>query len=249
MLRRIIYIIVLFLLPVFVAAQDNSTKKERNFIREGNKMYNEKRFADAEKAYQKALQENESSLVAKFNLATTYLRQANVNDTTKNGLLDQSMKMLGEVASAADNALASKAYYDLGNIYYNQKNYAASIEHYKNALRKNPDDDKARENLRLAQKQLKDQQGGGGGNNNNDDKQNEKQNQDQNKQKDDKGQDQNKQNPNDKQAKQPPQNSMSKENAEQILQTMQNEEKNTQDKVNKAKMQQMRGGRRTNKQW
>lgn len=248
MLRKVIYVTILILLPITVVAQVNSTKHERNFIREGNKMYGEKRYADAEKAYQKALQENESSLIAKFNLATTYLRQANVNDTTKNGLLEQSMNMLNEVAATADNALASKAYYDLGNIYYNQKNYAASVEYYKNALRKNPDDDKARENLRLAQKQLKDQQGGGGGNNN-DDKQNEKQNQDQNKKKDDKGQDQNKQNPNDKQAKQPPKNGMTKENAEQILQTMQNEEKNTQDKVNKAKMQQMKSGRRTNKQW
>lgn len=248
MLRKVIYVTILILLPITVVAQVNSTKHERNFIREGNKMYSEKRYADAEKAYQKALQENESSLIAKFNLATTYLRQANVNDTTKNGLLEQSMNMLNEVAATADNALASKAYYDLGNIYYNQKNYAASVEYYKNALRKNPDDDKARENLRLAQKQLKDQQGGGSGNNN-DDKQNEKQNQDQNKKKDDKGQDQNKQNPNDKQAKQPPQNGMTKENAEQILQTMQNEEKNTQDKVNKAKMQQMKSGRRTNKQW
>lgn len=248
MLRKVIYVTILILLPITVVAQVNSTKHERNFIREGNKMYSERRYADAEKAYQKALQENESSLIAKFNLATTYLRQANVNDTTKNGLLEQSMNMLNEVAATADNALASKAYYDLGNIYYNQKNYAASVEFYKNALRKNPDDDKARENLRLAQKQLKDQQGGGGGNNN-DDKQNEKQNQDQNKKKDDKGQDQNKQNPNDKQAKQPPQNGMTKENAEQILQTMQNEEKNTQDKVNKAKMQQMKSGRRTNKQW
>ena len=248
MLRKVIYVTILILLPITVVAQVNSTKHERNFIREGNKMYSEKRYADAEKAYQKALQENESSLIAKFNLATTYLRQANVNDTTKNGLLEQSMNMLNEVAATADNALASKAYYDLGNIYYNQKNYAASVEYYKNALRKNPDDDKARENLRLAQKQLKDQQGGGGGNNN-DDKQNEKQNQDQNKKKDDKGQDQNKQNPNDKQAKQPPQNGMTKENDEQILQTMQNEENNTQDKVNKAKMQQMKSGRRTNKQW
>lgn len=248
MLRKVIYVTILILLPITVVAQVNSTKHERNFIREGNKMYSEKRYADAEKAYQKALQENESSLIAKFNLATTYLRQANVNDTTKNGLLEQSMNMLNEVAATADNALASKAYYDLGNIYYNQKNYAASVEYYKNALRKNPDDDKARENLRLAQKQLKDQQGGGGGNNN-DDKQNEKQNQDQNKKKDDKGQDQNKQNPNDKQAKQPPQNGMTKENAEKILQTMQNEEKNTQNKVNKAKMQQMKSGRRTNKQW
>ena len=250
MLRNFIYMILLFAFPFAVAAGDNSTKKERNFIREGNKMYNEKRYADAEKSYQKALQENDQSLLAKFNLATTYLRQANVNDTTKTGLLSQAVDMLDEVASAADADLASKAYYDLGNVRYSQKNYAASIELYKNALRKNPDDDKARENLRLAQKQLKDQQGGGGSNNK-DNKENEKQNQEQNKEKNDKGQDQNKQqNQDNKQNQQPPQNNgMSKDNMEQILQTMQNEEKNTQDKVNKAKMQQMRSGRRTNKQW
>lgn len=249
MFGKYIYILFLLLFPIYVAAQENSTKKERNYIREGNEMFAEKRYADAEKAYQKALQENEFSQLAKFNLATTYLRQVNINDTTKNGLLSQAKDLLNDVASSAGNSLSSKAYYDLGNIFYNQKNYAASIEYYKNALRKNPDDYNARENLRLAQKQLKNQQGGGGGNDNKNDKQNEKQNQEQNKEKNNKGQDQNKPDQNNKQAKQPPQNSMSKENAEQILQTMQNEEKNTQDKVNKAKMQQMKGGRRTNKQW
>lgn len=253
MIRKLIYLGFALLLPMQLFAsesQDGSTKKERNYIREGNKMYAAKRYGDAETLYQKALAENEFSPIAKFNLATTYLRQTSTTDTTKNGLLDKSIKMLQEVTQTSNNQLASKAYYDLGNISYNQKDYAKSIELYKNALRKNPDDDKARENLRLAQKQLKNQQNNNQDNKDQDNKQNQKQNQDQNKEKNKNGENQDKQDQNpQKQPQQPPKGGMSKENAEQILQTMQNEEKNTQDKVNKAKMQQMKGGRRTGKQW
>ncbi len=248
-----LYVVVLVLISFLSGyAQDTSTKKERNFIREGNKMYNEKRYGDAEKLYQKALQENENSSLAKFNLATTYLRQTTTTDTTQNGLLSQANKLLEEVSQSANAKLASRAFYDLGNISYNQKNYQKSIDYYKNSLRKNPDDDEARQNLRLAQKQLQNQQNNQNQDNkdNKDNKQNQKQNQDQNKEKNKDGQDQNKQNqPPKNQPQQQPQGGMSKENAEQILQTMQNEEKNTQDKVNKARMQQMKGGRRTGKQW
>lgn len=231
--------------------QDYSTKKERNYIREGNELFKEKRYAEAEAAFKKALQENGNSPIAKFNLATTYLKQVNLNDTTQNGLLSETQQLLKETASIADPKLASKAYYDLGNIFYNQKNYAQSIAMYKDALRRNPDDDQARQNLRLAQKQLQNQQNQQQNQDNKqDNKDQQKQNQDQNKEKNKNGQDQQKpDNQQQKQPQQPPKNGMSKENAEQILQTMQNEEKNTQDKVNKAKMQQMKGGRRTGKQW
>lgn len=253
-MKSIVSVILLLMMPCIVMqGQESSTKKERNYIREGNKMYLDKRYADAEKSYRKALQENEFSPLAMFNLATTFLKQANPNDTAQNGLLKQAQNLLDAVAHSSDPKLASKAYYDLGNIAYNQKDYAKSISFYKDALRRNPDDDEARENLRLAQKQLQDQQQNQQNqdkNNKNDNKDQQKQNQDQNKQKNQNGDNQNKQDPNQqKQPQQPPKNGMSKENAEQILQTMQNEEKNTQDKVNKAKMQQMQGGRRTGKQW
>lgn len=252
MKRKLLIFALLVVLPVCAfCQQDYSTKKERNYIREGNELFKEKRYAEAEAAFKKALQENGNSPIAKFNLATTYLKQVNLNDTTQNGLLSETQQLLKETASIADPKLASKAYYDLGNIFYNQKNYAQSIEMYKNALRRNPDDDQARQNLRLAQKQLQNQQNQQQNQDNKqDNKDQQKQNQDQNKEKNKNGQDQQKpDNQQQKQPQQPPKNGMSKENAEQILQTMQNEEKNTQDKVNKAKMQQMKGGRRTGKQW
>lgn len=252
MKRKLLIFALSVVLPVCAfCQQDYSTKKERNYIREGNELFKEKRYAEAEAAFKKALQENGNSPIAKFNLATTYLKQVNLNDTTQNGLLSETQQLLKETASIADPRLASKAYYDLGNIFYNQKNYAQSIAMYKDALRRNPDDDQARQNLRLAQKQLQNQQNQQQNQDNKqDNKDQQKQNQDQNKEKNKNGQDQQKpDNQQQKQPQQPPKNGMSKENAEQILQTMQNEEKNTQDKVNKAKMQQMKGGRRTGKQW
>lgn len=252
MKRKLLIFALSVVLPVCAfCQQDYSTKKERNYIREGNELFKEKRYAEAEAAFKKALQENGNSPIAKFNLATTYLKQVNLNDTTQNGLLSETQQLLKETASIADPKLASKAYYDLGNIFYNQKNYAQSIAMYKDALRRNPDDDQARQNLRLAQKQLQNQQNQQQNQDNKqDNKDQQKQNQDQNKEKNKNGQDQQKpDNQPQKQPQQPPKNGMSKENAEQILQTMQNEEKNTQDKVNKAKMQQMKGGRRTGKQW
>lgn len=252
MKRKLLIFALSVVLPICAfCQQDYSTKKERNYIREGNELFKEKRYAEAEAAFKKALQENGNSPIAKFNLATTYLKQVNLNDTTQNGLLSETQQLLKETASIADPKLASKAYYDLGNIFYNQKNYAQSIAMYKDALRRNPDDDQARQNLRLAQKQLQNQQNQQQNQDNKqDNKDQQKQNQDQNKEKNKNGQDQQKpDNQQQKQPQQPPKNGMSKENAEQILQTMQNEEKNTQDKVNKAKMQQMKGGRRTGKQW
>ena len=252
MKRKLLIFALSVVLPVCAfCQQDYSTKKERNYIREGNELFKEKRYAEAEAAFKKALQENGNSPIAKFNLATTYLKQVNLNDTTQNGLLSETQQLLKETASIADPKLASKAYYDLGNIFYNQKNYAQSIAMYKDALRRNPDDDQARQNLRLAQKQLQNQQNQQQNQDNKqDNKDQQKQNQDQNKEKNKNGQDQQKpDNQQQKQPQQPPKNGMSKENAEQILQTMQYEEKNTQDKVNKAKMQQMKGGRRTGKQW
>ena len=46
------------------------TKQERVCLRNGNKLYEKKRYAEAEVEYRKALQANPSSEKAQFNLAT-----------------------------------------------------------------------------------------------------------------------------------------------------------------------------------
>ena len=41
--------------------EDETTRREREFIRNGNKFYDEKRYADAEVEYKKAISENPNS--------------------------------------------------------------------------------------------------------------------------------------------------------------------------------------------
>ena len=151
--------------------------------------------------------------------------------------------MLTSVAQGSKNPeLRSKAFYNLGNLAYNQQQYAQSIELYKNALRQNPEDNQARENLRLAQlkKQDQDQNKDKNKDNKKDNKEDKKE-QNQNKDKEDKKEDNKQQQP-----QQPKPQEMSKENMEQILQTMQNQEKATQEKVNAQKPQNVR---KTGNQW
>ena len=111
-------------------------------------------------------------------------------------------------------------------------------------MRNNPKDDETRYNLALAQKMLKDQQ---------QDQQN--QNQDQNKQDQQKEQDKKDQNKQDQKQNQDQQqksqpekkdNEMSKENAEQLLNSVMQDEKDIQDKVKK---QQVLQGGRLEKDW
>ena len=47
------------------------TKQERVCLRSGNKLYEKKRYAEAEVEYRKALQANPASEKAQFNLATS----------------------------------------------------------------------------------------------------------------------------------------------------------------------------------
>ena len=225
-----------------------TVKKERIHIRKGNKLYASKRFADAEVEYRKALQENPQSQIATFNLATSLLKQSSGSGQSKdkNDPLNQAETLLGNVVkTTANTELLWKAYYDLGNIAYRRQQYDKAIECYKNALRKNPNDDEARDNLRLAQLKKKD-----GGQNNQNKNQN-KDNKDKDKQKQQQNQSQNQnKNQNQNKQQQPQPVNMSQQNIEQILKTMQDKEESTQRKVNASKAQREQSERRrTQNEW
>lgn len=266
--RFIIYILAaLFSTQVVVASGVKSTKAERNLIREGNKLYNEKRFADAEVVYKKALQENKDSELAAFNLATSLLRQSGSTDpNSKNNPLNKATEIFNTLSTSAQDAdILAKSFYNLGNIAFNQEQYEQSIANYKKSLKANPNDDKARQNLRLAQLKLKQQEQEKDKNKDKkDDKdkdqdkdkqqdkqdQNKDQNKDQDKKDQQQNQDQNKDQNKDKQQPQPQEGGMSQDNIDQILKTMQNGEKATQQKVNAAKMKEQENSRRkTRNQW
>ncbi len=226
--------------------QRPTTRQERNLIREGNKLYREKRFAEAEVLYRKALEAAPASEAATFNLASSLLRQSGSADpnTGNNPIKDAVSLFQGLAQSAQDISIAEKSFYNLGNIAFNQQNYQQSIDMYKNALRRNPDNDKTRQNLRLAQLKLKEQQNQDKNKDNNKDQnqqQDQKQNQnqqdkDKDKDKKDNNQDQNQDKNENKPQQQPQQQTgISDANAEQILKAMEKEEAATRKRVETQK--------------
>lgn len=190
-------------------AQSAVSKAERNAVRKGNAYYNDGNFAKALENYEVALKLNPASTVAAYDKALALLNMApetpkdSVNRPRQEAM--QLFERVGNECLRSDSTLAEKAFYNLGNMAYNDQDYARSIERYKQALRINPDNNRTRQNLRLAQLKQQEQQ--------NQDNKDDKDKQDQQKQQQ-------------QQQEQQQQQPMT-QSAEQILQAMQNKENAT----------------------
>ena len=229
---------ILSLLLVASAGQVLAQQKtDRDYLRSGNKLYNDSLFIKAEVDYRKALEINPKSTDAMFNLANALLMQQKAQEAMEQY---QSVSKIEK-----DKEKLAQIYHNMGVMLQSAKQLPQCIEAYKESLRNNPKDDETRYNLALAQKQLKDQQ---------QNQQNQDQQQQQQEQKEDK-QDQNKDQQEQEQKDQQQQNQqqqqqnkseMSKENAEQLLNAVMQDEKNVQDKVKKQIQIQ---GKKLEKDW
>lgn len=218
-------VIMLFGIASSVCAQ----KAERDYIRKGNRAYNDSIFTDAEIDYRKALDINPTSTISMYNLGNVLSAQNKQKEALETYIA------AGKIEKNKSN-LAS-IYHNMGVIWQTQKDYAKALEAYKESLRNNPKDDETRYNLALVQKLLKDQQ-------QQQNQQNEQQQDKQEKQDEEKNKDNNKQEQqenNQQQQQQNQDNKMSKENAEQLLNSVMQDEKNIQDKVKKQQV--IQGGR------
>lgn len=196
----------------------SAQKAERDYIRKGNRAYKDSTYVNAEVNYRKAIDVNPKSAISMYNLGNTLMQQ--------NKLQEAMEQFVAATKMEKDKGNLAQIYHNMGVIFHSGKDYAKAVEAYKESLRNNPKDNETRYNLALAQKMLKDQE------------QNQ-QNQDQNQQ-DQQNQDQQQQPP------QPQENQMSKENAEQLLKSVMQDEKDVQDKVKK---QQVIQGGRLEKDW
>ena len=125
-------------------------KTERDYLRSGNKLYNDSLFIKAEVDYRKALELNPKSTDAMFNLANALLMQQKAKEAMEQY---QSVSKIEK-----DKDKLAQIYHNMGVILQSGKQYPQCIEAYKESLRNNPKDDETRYNLALAQKLLKDQQ-------------------------------------------------------------------------------------------
>jgi len=222
-------------------------QKEKRDIHKGNKLYQQQKYAEAEAFYKKSLEKSKESVAGNFNLGDAFYKQKK---------MDEAAQKFTEIAGNTENkSVKAQAYHNLGNALLESKKLEESIEAYKKSLINNPKDDETRYNLAYAQEKLKQQQQQDKDNKDKDkdkkdknknDKDNKDQKKDQDKDKDNKEnqdkKDQNKdQDKKDDQGQQPQPDKLSKEDAERMLEALNNEEKQTQDKLKNKKAKGAKG--------
>lgn len=250
-------------LPIFLCvglASTAQTMTEKDYIRSGNRHYADSLFEKAEVDYRKALELNPSSTIALYNLGNALMGQIAQNPS-KGG------EVLSQYTTAAkfetDKTRLAQIYHNIGVLMYAAQKYGESVAAYKESLRNNPTDHETRYNLAKAMHMNKQQQ---------QDQQQQEQQQEQQQQEQQQQQQQQEQQQNQQQQQQEQQNQeqqqqdqqqqnqdqqqqeaqqndeqISKENAEQILNALMQDEKELQEK--QQKMIQQQQGKTLDKDW
>ncbi len=222
-------ILILMLLAV---ASASFAQNDRDYIRRGNRLYRAKKFNKAEVEYRKAVAANSENPQAVYNLGCAMMM------IQKDSV---AVTYFERASQLEQNKLRrAKSNHNIGVILQNHKMYDKAIEAYKNALRDNPNDNETRYNLALCKKLLKKQP-------KDKDRKKDNKNKDKKQKKQDKDRNNDKKDDNKKQKEQPRKEHMSKDNAEQLLNAAMQDEKQTQQRLQKAMQRPRRN--RSQKNW
>lgn len=239
-MKNSILIIFLGITSLMFSQQKNPKDLEREArkdVREGNELYNQLKFEEAEVAYKKALDKNPNYAKASYNLGNA-IYQKNQNK--------EAVFQFDLAEKIAPNKMGkAETFHNMGNAFMKEKQYDKAVEAYKNSMRNNSKDDETRYNLAMAQELLKNQQNQD--NKDNKDKKDDNKDDKNKDQKDKEGGDKDKKDEKDKgdpkkdkdnqqnQDQKPRPNQLSPEQMKQLLEAMNNEESKTQKKLNAQK--------------
>ena len=209
------------------------TQNKKSYLRNGNKLYNDSSYNDAEMQYRKSLEKDQDYFNATFNLANAVYKQDRYDEASAlfNSLSDDEN----------DQNNKAKVYHNLGNTLFKDNKIEDAIIAYKNALRLNPDDDETRYNLALSTQEKRKQEQEQDKKEQEQDKkeQEQEQEQEQDKKEQEQEQEQDQQEKDKKEQdkkEQDKQEEMSKETAEKMLEAIQEQEKDLQEKLQKKKV-------------
>ena len=227
-MRHIIINYSMLLLLLTAAASNTAAQEERPHVRRGVALLEQERFAEAEAEFRSALQLKPSSFEAAYNLGTALFRQEKYDEAL------QQLQATTPFANDDKQRLAS-LFHNLGNSYLFGQNIDQSIEAYKQALRHNPLDDETRYNLIAAMK-LKDEQEEQEEEQQDQQEQEQQEQQEQEQEQEEQEQEQEQQDQ--QQQQQQESEGISRENAERLLQALEEDEKELLEKMNQNREKQ-----------
>jgi len=221
----------------------------RQQVSEGNRLFTEEKYDEANNAYRDALLDDPESDIIQFNIGDTQYKKKKY---------EEALKEFEGVLDSDDIIMQSNTYYNMGNTFYRMGKLPESILSYKRALELNPDDLDAKYNLEFVRKKLKDQAEKQPQENQQQQQQQQQEQQqgDQQEQQEEKEQEQQQQDQQDQQnqeqqqeeqqqAAKESQEDISKEDAERILNALKESDKELKD----ARKQKGRGSGRVAKDW
>lgn len=255
------FVLTIILALTFIQTEIFAQGAGRAKVLEGNRFYAEEKFDEANDKYRDAQVDNPESPIIHFNVGDALYQKRNYEEAMKS--------FQSAVQKTNDPQLQAQSYYNLGNTLFRLDKWQESIAAYQQALKLNPNDEDAKFNLEYvrrkikenAQKQPQDQQQ----QQQNQQQKQEQNQQDQNGEKDQEQQqqqqegqegeqnkDQNEQQQQEQEEEQqqtaqqqPKPGELSKEDAERLLEALQNQEKEAQ----KKRQAQVRGRVRVDKDW
>jgi Ca-activated chloride channel family protein len=184
---------------------------------EGNRLFNQGKFEEAEKAYIAAQGEGQGKPEILYNLGNSLIKQKKYQE---------GIRSLSQSIEKGDKTIREKGWYNRGNALFSMGNYRDAADAYIQTLRLAPRDMDAKHNLELALLKLKQQE-----------QQNSDQNRKQKNTKDSKENQSQKERDTQRGTQSPPplsnrqQESLSRERALQLLDAMKNQEKEEQRKL------------------
>ena len=217
---------ILFILS-FLMSFNSFAQNKKSFLRDGNTLYTDSSYNEAEMQYRKSLEKDQDYFNASFNLADAVYKQERYKEASA---LFDALK-----DNAPNDEDLAKVYHNLGNSLVKEGKLDGAITAYKSALRINPNDNETRHNLALSKQQKQEQeQQEENKEDQKDDKEGDKKEEQEKKEENDK-QEENKE---DQKQNQPEEKKeeMSKEDAEKMLEAIQQQEKDLQEELQKKKL-------------
>jgi Ca-activated chloride channel homolog len=135
--------ISLLTLPACASQARGAAASSRN--RDGNRLFEQGKYREAEEAYLSAQAESPDSPELFYNLGNALIKQRK---------RDQALQALRQAISKGHADLQASAWYNLGNSLFEMGDFENSAQAFIRALRLRPADHDAKHNLELAQRRM-----------------------------------------------------------------------------------------------
>jgi tetratricopeptide (TPR) repeat protein len=134
---------------ILTASPASKAESPASKNREGNRLFSEDKYAEAEKAYLDAQVKSPGKPEIIYNLGNSLIKQ---------GKYPQGIQALQQSAGVGSRSIKADSLYNTGNALFSMGDYKGSAEAFIEALKLNPEDGDAKHNLELALQKLKQQE-------------------------------------------------------------------------------------------